>query len=283
MVAEKKRKAGLSFEIFPPKPTDDDSVIYSTLDGLRGLHPDFISVTCGALGKKNSEKTIATAATIKHAYGIESVAHLRGIDLTKEAAKEVLDELKKHDIRNILALRGDIVPDTKIEGEFPHASDLIKFIRENGDFNVYGACYPEKHLECESAVQDIRNLVKKVDAGASGLITQLFLDNSDFYRFREMCALAGINVPIQAGIMPVTNKKSIERMVKMCGIKLPQKFMRIMDKYENDPVALSDAGIAYAVDQIVDLLASDVDGIHLYIMNKPYVARKICEAIKNLI
>lgn len=281
------KKTTLSFEIFPPKPTDDDSVIYSTLDGLKGLHPDFISVTCGAGGLRTGEQmrnlTLSTAATVKNAYGIESVAHLRGIDLTKESALTALDEFEKHGIRNILALRGDIAEGQTPGKDFPHASDLIKFICENGNFNVLAACYPEKHSECESAVQDIRNLVKKVEAGANGLITQLFLDNSDFYRFREMCAVAGIDVPIQAGIMPVTNKKSIERMVKMCGIKLPQKFMRIMDRYEYDPVALSDAGIAYAVDQIVDLLASGVDGIHLYIMNKPYVARKICEAIQNLI
>lgn len=282
-----KDKTVLSFEIFPPKPTDGEDIIYSTLDGLKGLKPDYISVTCGAGGQKTSEQmrrtTISTAATVKHAYGIESVAHMRGVDLNKESALEVLKELERHGINNILALRGDIVEGQKPSEDFPHADDLIKFIRENGDFDILAACYPEKHLECPTMAEDIRNLVKKVDAGASSLVSQLFLDNEDFYRFRDMCAVAGICVPVQAGIMPVTNKKSVERMVKMCGVKLPTKFRRIMDRYENDPVALSDAGIAYAVDQIVDLLASGVDGIHLYIMNKPYVARKICEAIKNLI
>jgi len=281
-----KEKTVLSFEIFPPKPTDGEEVIYSALDGLKGLNPDYISVTCGAGGQKTSEQlrqlTISTAATVKHAYGIESVAHMRGIDLTKETALSTLNELKRHGINNILALRGDLVEGQKTSEDFPHANDLISFIRENGDFDVLAACYPEKHLECPTMAEDIRNLVKKAEAGASSLVSQLFLDNEDFYRFREMCAVAGINVPLQAGIMPVTNKKSIERMVKMCGIKLPEKFRRIVDRYENDPVALSDAGIAYAVDQIVDLVASGVDGIHLYIMNKPYVARKICDAIKNI-
>jgi methylenetetrahydrofolate reductase (NADPH) len=160
---------------------------------------------------------------------------------------------------------------------------LVSFIRENGDFNIIGACYPEGHPEAESIVSDIRNLKTKVDAGVSHLVTQLFFDNDYFYAFKERVELAGIHVPIEAGIMPVANKAQIERIVSLCGSKIPKKFAAMMDRYENDPEAIRDAGIAYAVDQITDLLAQGVDGIHLYTMNNPYIAQKIYEAIFRLI
>ena len=164
-----------------------------------------------------------------------------------------------------------------------YASDLVKYINEHGDFDVFGACYPEGHMEAENIIEDIKNLKIKTDAGVSHLVTQLFFDNDLFYRFRDMTEIAGINVPIEAGIMPVTNKSQIEKMVSMCGASLPSKFSKVMQKYENNPEALRDAGIAYAVDQIVDLLSNGVDGIHLYTMNNPYVARKITDAVKNLL
>jgi methylenetetrahydrofolate reductase (NADPH) len=186
-------------------------------------------------------------------------------------------------IKNILALRGDINPDFEPKDDFKYASDLISFIKENGDFNIIGACYPEGHIECPTIIEDIRNLKKKVDAGASQLITQLFFDNDYFYSFRERTAIAGINVPIEAGIMPVVNKKQIERIVSLCGVKLPRKFLSIMERYENHPDAMRDAGIAYAIDQIVDLIAQGVDGIHLYTMNNPYIAYRIHEAINSLL
>ncbi|HOD02145.1 MAG TPA: methylenetetrahydrofolate reductase, partial [Clostridiales bacterium] len=174
-------------------------------------------------------------------------------------------------------------PDFAPKYDFKYASDLISFIRENGDFNIIGACYPEGHFEASSLIEDIRNLKKKTDAGASHLITQLFFDNGYFYSFRERAVIAGIDVPIQAGIMPVVNKKQIERMVSLCKVDLPKKFLSMMTKYENNPSAMRDAGIAYAVDQIVDLLAQGVDGIHLYTMNNPYIARRIYEAVSSLI
>ena len=195
---------------------------------------------------------------------------------------EQLEEMKSANIENILALRGDRNPDFEPAGDFHYASDLVSFIKEHSDMNVIGACYPECHPECDSIVDDIKHLKDKVDAGCSQLITQLFFDNSTFYDFREKTAIAGINVPIEAGIMPVTNKKQILRMTTLCHATLPKKFLKIMDKYENDPIAMRDAGIAYAVSQIVDLIANDVDGIHLYTMNNPYIAEKICEAVKSL-
>ncbi len=278
-----KYKTVLSFEVFPPKPTASDDTIYETLAELRKLSPDFISVTYGAGGGANCEKTLAISSAVKNKYGIESVAHLPGINLTKSDVLGILDGFRENNIENILALRGDINPEIIAGGDFVHADELIEFIRKNGEFNILSACYPEGHPESKNIVEDIQNLKRKADAGANHLVTQLFLDNDYFYTFKERTALAGINLPIEAGIMPVTNKSQIERMVKMCGINLPKKFMKMIEKYENNPIALRDAGIAYAIDQIVDLISQGVDGIHLYTMNKPYIAHKIYEAVFRLI
>ncbi len=278
-----KYKTVMSFEVFPPKSDSGINTIYETLDGLKGLSPDLISVTYGAGGGANSSKTIEIASDIKNKYGIESAAHLPCINLKRENVLDILSELKSKGIENILALRGDISPDTKPCGDFSHANELIEFICENGDFNIIAACYPEGHSESGGLIDDIRYTKLKVDSGADQLITQLFLDNSYFYAFRERAAFAGINVPIEAGIMPVTNKAQIERMVKLCGVSLPKKFVRMIEKYGDDPIAIRDAGIAYAIDQIVDLISQGVDGIHLYTMNKPYIAQKICEAVSRLL
>lgn len=277
-----KKKTVLSYEVFPPKPTSPVNTIYATLNELKDLSPDFISVTYGAGGGKNNSETFKIASAIK-GYGIESVAHLPCNGLTKEDVSQKLSELKSIGIENILALRGDIPITGHIQGDFKYASDLVAFIKTQGDFNVIAACYPEAHIESKTKVEDIQNLKIKVDAGADQLITQLFFDNEYFYSFAERCQLAGINVPIEAGIMPVINKKQIERMASLCGVTVPKKFVAMMERYENNPSAMRDAGIAYAVDQIVDLIAQNVDGIHLYTMNNPYIARKIHELIQNLV
>lgn len=278
-----KNKTVLSLEVFPPRRTAPIEVIYDTLDELKGLDPDFISVTYGAGGSEANTATLAIASSIKNHYGIESVAHLPCINLTKNEVLEMLEGFKQAGVENILALRGDVNPEFTPRTDFLYASDLVSFIHENGDFNIIGACYPEGHIESRSLADDIHHLKSKVDAGTDQLITQLFFDNSYFYSFREKVRIAGINVPIQAGIMPVVNKKQIERMVSLCGVKLPKKFVTMMDKYENHPAAMRDAGIAYAVDQIVDLIAEGVDGIHLYTMNNPYIAQKIYAAIRSLL
>ncbi len=277
-----KEKTVFSFEIFPPKKTSGVDVIYKTLDEMKGLEPDFISVTFSAGGSGNGHFACDIASKIKE-MGITPVIHLPCINNTKEEISETLDEISSKGIENILALRGDINPDIPPKTDFLHASDLITFIKSKGDFDIAGACYPEGHPDSDSLVDDIINLRKKVDAGADHLITQLFFDNDHFYSFREKAAIAGINVPIEAGIMPVVNKNQIERMVTTCGASLPNKFVRIMQKYEHNPEALRDAGIAYAVNQIVDLVANGVDGIHLYTMNNAYVARKISEAVLGII
>lgn len=276
------KKTVFSFEVFPPKRDIPVETVYPTLDELSQLHPDFISVTCGA-GGTGGNRTVEVATYIKQ-LGCETAAHMPCIYLTEEAALQNLKELKEAGIENILALRGDEIPGRERAHVFEHASDLVAFIKEKEpDFNVIGACYPEGHTEAKTLAADIRNLKTKVDAGASELISQLFFDNALFYRFLERCEIAGINVPIEAGIMPVTNKAQIERMVTMCGATLPIKFQRAIAKYGDTPESMRDIGIAYAVDQIADLLANGVDGIHVYTMNNPYIAKKIAEAVKTLL
>lgn len=276
-------KTVFSFEVFPPKRDTPIQTIYHTLDELQDLKPDFISVTYGASGSLADNSTCEIASAIKHKYGIESAAHLTCVNSTREEVTEVLRRLHENGIENILALRGDLVPDVPPKKDFKHASELITFIKEKDyDFGISGACYPEGHLDSRTQVDDILNLKKKVDAGAEHLISQLFFDNELFYDFVEKARIAGINVPIEAGIMPVTNKKQIERMVSLCGASLPSKFTKMMSRYEHKPEAMRDAGIAYAVNQIVDLVSQGVDGVHLYTMNNPYIARRISESVKSL-
>lgn len=277
-----KGRAVLSFEVFPPKKTSSVNTIYDTLDKLKSLNPDFISVTYGA-GGTATDNTCEIASKIKNDLHIEAVAHLTCVNSTKQEVARILERFKENNIENILALRGDISPDIEPKNDFKYASELCSFIKETGDFGVSGACYPEVHLEADDEVSDILNLKHKVDCGAEHLMSQLFFDNSVFYRFLERTRIAGINVPIEAGIMPVTNKNQIEKMVSMCGASLPAKFTKMMQKYEHNPEALRDAGIAYAVEQIVDLLANNVDGIHLYTMNNAYVAEKISSAVSSLL
>lgn len=283
------KKTIFSFEIFPPKKNMPIDTIYNTLDELKDLKPDFISVTFGAGGSENCDNALGIAKRIKDECKVESVIHMPCINMTKADAKYCLDQFQNAGIENILALRGDRVEGKEPCNDFPHASDLINFIRaydsirtDGKYFKIFGACYPELHPQSPSVYDDIDNLKKKVDAGANHLLSQLFFDNEKFYRFQERCQIKGINVPIEAGIMPATNKKSIERMVSMTNAVLPKKFTDMMDRYGDNPDAIRDAGIAYAIDQIVDLVTHGVSGIHLYTMNNPFVARRIYEATKSL-
>ena len=281
----KNGRTAFTFEIFPPKKDMPIDTIYKTLDGLEGLHPDFISVTYGAGGSAADTKTADIAQIIKERYGIESAVHLTCLYNSKEDIDMICEQLKERGIKNILALRGDYNEKAEREPQhdFEHASDLIAYLKTKGDFHIMGACYPEGHQEAEDLDADIINLKKKVDAGADHLLSQLFFDNDAFFRFLEKTRRAGISVPIEAGIMPCTSKASIERMVTMCGASLPAKFTRMMARYENYPDAIKEAGIAYAIDQIIDLVSRGVDGIHLYAMNNPYVAKRITEAVAPMI
>ena len=285
---ELSKKTIFSFEVFPPKKDMPIDTIFSTLDELKGLNPDFISVTFGAGGSSNSGNSIAIARRIKEVCKVEPVIHMPCINMTKEDATQVLDQFEAAGIENILALRGDRVEGKEPCNDFKYANELISFIKEyeakkgGPKFNILAACYPELHPESKSVYDDIDFLKKKVDAGATHLLSQLFFDNNQFFRFLERCQIKGINVPVEAGIMPVTNKKSIERMVSMTNARLPKKFTDMMERYADCPEAIRDAGIAYAIDQIVDLITHGVQGIHLYTMNNPLVARRIYEATKSL-
>jgi len=273
-----------SFEVFPPKPTAPVEVVSETFAELATLKPDFISVTYGAGGGvSGGQLTCDLSARLKNEYHIKPVAHLPCISYTKEEISAVLKQFQENGITDILALRGDKSPEHPEKQDFRYASELIEFIRSQGNFHLYGACYPEVHPEARSAADDIRHLKEKVDKGATHLISQLFFDNNSFYQFLERCDIAGIHVPIEAGIMPVVNEKQIQRMVSLCGASLPRKFTVMMQRFGHSPEAIRDAGIAYAVDQIVDLVANGVDGIHLYTMNNPLVARRITEAVSGIL
>lgn len=276
-------KTVFSFEIFPPKKDGSIETVYNTLDGLSDLRPDFISVTFGAGGSAAGASTSEIAGLIKRKYNTESIAHLTCVNMTKDEIDHQIEDFREQGIENVLALRGDINPEIPPKKDFLHASDLISYMKERSDLSFSGACYPEGHVECDSIDKDIENLKIKVDAGASHLISQLFFDNEAFYRFLEKARAAGINAPIEAGIMPCVNAKQIQRMVGMCGASLPPKFTKMIARYENNPDAMRSAGIAYAVDQIIDLCANGVDGIHLYTMNNPTIARKIAESVSSVI
>ena len=278
-------KTVFSLEVFPPKRTSPIETIYQTLKELGDLHPDFISVTYGAGGNTADSSTCQIAARIKKEYGIEALAHLTCVNSTRENVKAIIHQFRENNIENVLALRGDISPEVPRQEDFSYAMDLIRYLKEDPEGSSMGisaACYPEGHPEADSPEGDLIRLKEKVETGAQHLVSQLFFENDTFYKFVEKARKEGISVPIEAGIMPVVNKRQIERMVSLCGASLPAKFTKMMNRYENNPEAMRDAGIAYAVDQIVDLIANGVDGIHLYTMNNPLIARRIADSIQSL-
>lgn len=278
-----KKKKSLSFEIFPPKKDSELKNIDETLSVLCELNPDYISVTFGAGGGSNCNSTIEIAKKIKQQYHVEPVVHLTCLHYNKAEMDEFANVLAAEGIENVLALRGDRNPKIQAKDDFRHASDLISYLKPKNDFCFLGACYPECHPESENKISEMKHLKEKINAGAEVLLSQLFFNNKQFFRFVEECRIADIHVPIIPGIMPVINAAQIKRMITMCGATFPDRFQKIIAKYEDNKEALFDAGMAYALSQIIDLLVSDIDGIHLYTMNNPLVARKICEGIRNII
>lgn len=272
----------LSFEIFPPKPDVDVSVVYKAIDGLVDLNPDFISVTYGALGT-SAGNTVEMASYIKSVHGKEALAHLTCIGNQKTAIDATLDKLNASDVHNVLALRGDIPKDASAYlGDYTYAKSLIEQVRGRGDFSIGAACYPEGHLESPSPELDILYMKEKVDAGVDFLVTQLFLDNELFYDYYNKLRRNRIDVPIVAGILPVLNANQITRITELSGCTLPKKFLRILDRYQSDELALRQAGTAYAIEQIIDLLSWGVEGIHLYTMNRMDTTREIVSAIHHI-
>jgi len=282
------KKPVISFEIFPPQKDSSIESIYKTIDALAPLRPDYISVTYGAGGSSASRnKTVEIASIIKNKYDIEALAHLTCISSTKDEVDYILKQLKESNIENVLALRGDFPqdPDFKFPEplQFNHAVDLVKHIKQDNYFCVGGTCYPEGHIEASDIKSDLFNLKNKVDNGTDFLITQLFFDNNYFYNFKEKTDLMGIATPIEVGVMPVINSRQVKRIASLCGANIPEKFSKIIEKYIDKPEALKDAGIAYATEQIVDLLSSGVSGIHIYTMNNPEVAKKIVYNISSIV
>lgn len=276
--------ANLSFEIFPPKHDTSLADITQTLDALAALEPDFISVTFGAGGSANNNRTIELSRMIVDKYGIECVVHLTCLCYSKDEIDDFLCRLADNGLFNILALRGDRREGVAEKTDFPHASDLIKYIKNShrGDFCVAAACYPDIHPEAKSRKNDIEAALLKERCGAQYFISQLFFDNKAYIRFEEELRAAGVKAPICAGIMPVINKNQIERMVSLCGAVFPERFQRLVNKYGDDKEAMMDAGITYAKGQIIDLCAMGHEHIHLYTMNNPTVARRIAEGVKRI-
>ncbi|MDY4337918.1 methylenetetrahydrofolate reductase [NAD(P)H] [Streptococcus sp. CL9.43] len=279
-----RQTPSLSFEVFPPNPEVGNDKIIAALKDMQGLAPHFISVTASNNKFNIKETTVRLADYIQNDLEIPTIAHLPAIYLTKDKVAETIADLDKVGVQKILALRGDIIPGVEPQKDFRYATDLIEFINEQAPhFDIIGACYPEGHPDSPNQISDIQNLKRKVDAGCSSLVTQLFFDNERFYDFQDKCTLAGIDVPIHAGIMPILNRNQALRLLKTCeNIHLPRKFKAILDKYENDPESLRAAGLAYAVDQIVDLVTQDVAGVHLYTMNNADTAQYIHQATHAL-
>ena len=279
-----RQTPSLSFEVFPPNPAVGNDKIIAALQNMQDLSPHFISVTASNNKFNIKETTVRLADYIQNDLEIPTIAHLPAIYLTKDKVAETIADLDKVGVQKILALRGDIIPGVEPQKDFRYATDLIEFIKDQAPhFEIIGACYPEGHPDSPNQISDIQNLKKKVDAGCSSLVTQLFFDNERFYDFQDKCTLAGIDVPIHAGIMPILNRNQALRLLKTCeNIHLPRKFKAILDKYENDPESLRAAGLAYAVDQIVDLVTQDVAGVHLYTMNNADTAQYIHQATHAL-
>ena len=280
-------KLSLSFEVFPPKTeTAFDSVKAATQE-IAALKPSFMSVTYGA-GGGTSKYTLEIAKNIKEMYGVPTLAHLTCVSSTKQTVKEKIDEIKAAGIENIMALRGDIpeslINDDRSNWDYNYAVDLIYELKSaNPDFCIGGACYPEIHPESPNQKEDIKRLKEKVDAGCDFLTTQMFFDNNLLYNFLYKIREAGITVPVIPGIMPITNGNQVDRAVKLSGSFMPQRFKSLVDKFGTDPLAMKQAGIAYATDQIIDLYANGIKNVHVYSMNKPDVARLIQGNLSEII
>ena len=272
----------LSFEVFPPKTSGTyDSVARATQE-IAALRPDFMSVTYGA-GGGTSDYTVGIASGIRQQYGVDVLAHLTCVSSTREHVARVLEQLKEQGIQNVLALRGDIPEGGAPAHDYQYAAQLVRDIKAQGDFCVGGACYPEGHPEAPTKDADIDHLKAKVEAGCQFLTTQMFFDNNILYNFLYRIRERGITVPVVAGIMPVTNGKQIARICKLSGTYLPQRFKAIVDKFGEDPAAMRQAGVAYAAEQIIDLIANGVEHIHIYSMNKPEIAATIQTSLSEVL
>ena len=278
----KEDKVTLTYEVFPPRAGDSYESVAEKARAIAGLRPAFMSVTYGATGG-TSDYTVELASEVEK-HQIPALAHLTCASSTKEKVASVIEELKEKQISNILALRGDIPQnaDFPLPNQYRHASELIADIKAQGDFCIGGACYPEGHPEADTIFEDLDHLKEKVDAGCEFLTTQMFFDNHILYNFLYKALSRGIDVPVVAGIMPVTNKAQIKRIVSLSGNMVPPRFLAIVDRFGDNPAAMRQAGIAYATDQIIDLIANGVNHVHIYTMNKPDVAGEILDNLSEI-
>lgn len=278
----KSDKVTISVELFPPKKGSQLENYKAIVGRMAELKPSYISCTYGATGG-TSDYTVEIADTI-NSYGIPAIAHLTCASSTKEKVQSVIKELKDRKIENILALRGDIPEDADfpLPDQYHHAIELIGEIKEIGDFCIGGACYPEGHPEAATMEEDLQHLKEKVEAGCDYLTTQMFFDNNIYYRFLYKALAKGINVPVVPGIMPVTNAAQVKRTISLTGNLVPAKFLSIVDRFGSNPEVMKQAGIAYATEQIIDLIANGVNHIHIYSMNKPDVAGAIMDNLSKI-
>ena len=281
-----KDQINLSFEVFPNKKPENLESVKAKTAKIAELKPAFMSVTYGA-GGGTSQFTLEIAKNIQDNCGVPVLAHLTGVSSTKEIVAQRIEELKAAGIQNIMALRGDLTPE--MEGKdrsgwaYKYASDLIRELKEKGDFCIGSGCYPEVHPEAANMAEDIRHLKEKVDAGCDFLTTQLFFDNDIFYNYLYKVRESGIAVPVVPGIMPVTNAKQMERSIQMSGSFIPRHFNAVMERFGNNDAAMKQAGIAYATEQIIDLYANGIKTVHVYTMNNPDVAEKIVNNVKDIL
>lgn len=276
-------KVTLSFEVFLPKTSSRYENVLKAAEKIASLNPNFMSVTYGA-GGGTSAHTVALAKDIHEKYGVEVMAHLTCVSSTREHVESMVEQFKENGIENIMALRGDIPSDGKVGEDYQYACQLIKELKEKGDFCIGAACYPEGHVESPSIKEDIQHLKEKVEAGADFLTTQMFFDNNVFYNFLYKIKEAGINVPVVAGIMPITNAKQVSRAVQMSGTSIiPYRFKMMVDAFGDNPEIMKQVGIIYASEQIIDLIANGVKHIHVYTMNKPDVAEGIMNNLSELL
>ena len=283
----KNDKLTISFEVFPPKTESAFDSIKAATEEIASLKPTFMSVTYGA-GGGTSRYTVEIAKNIEQSYGVPTLAHLTCVSSTKETVRERILDMKAAGISNVMALRGDIpadmLYDDRTRWDYIHAIELIRELRESdGDFCIGGACYPEVHPESENADEDIKHLLEKVNAGCDFLTTQMFFDNELFYAFLNKARGVGINIPIIPGIMPITRANQIERAIKLSGSYMPRRFISLVDKFGSDPSAMTQAGIAYATDQIIDLFANGITNVHVYSMNNPRVAAAILNNLSDIL
>ena len=278
-----KSKRTISCEFFPPRDSDGIAAVLRTAGRIRSYNPDFVSVTYGAGGSTRAF-TEEITSSLKRDTDLEVMAHLTCVAQTEEEVHTALVRLDELGIENVIALRGDpptgqdnFVP---AEGGFKHATELLRHVRDNFEFCLAAACYPEGHVESSDLITDMNYVKMKVENGADFLVTQLFYDNQDFFRLMERAETLGIDVPIIAGILPILNTNQIRRFTSLCGSKIPDELDIQLERYVDDDDAVRELGIEYATRQVQELWDQGIAGVHFYVLNRNYSVSKILDNLK---